>query len=93
MDAAWADTEAGKATNISLNTKCDYEIDTKNAPSYSRDKKLQADGSKEPPNDKGRGKDGFWDSQEKDDEFRKQADSTQMFLNFGKAMSLLILGT
>jgi hypothetical protein len=54
---------------------------------------VQAKGAKEPPGDKGKGKDGFWDSHEKDDEFRKQADSTQMFMNFGKTMSLLILGT
>ena len=93
INEAWADTEAGVATNIDINTKCDFEIDTKTAPKWSRDKKIQAEGAKEPPGDKGKGKDGFWDSQEKDDEFRKQTESTKVFLNFGRTMSLLILGT
>jgi hypothetical protein len=94
VDPSWADTEAGVATNIDVNTKCDFEIDTKTATKYSRDKKMQLDkGCKEPPSDKGRGKDAFWDTQEKDDEFRKVADSMDMFRNFGRAMSLLILGT
>jgi hypothetical protein len=93
QDPSWADTEAGVATNIDVNTKCDYEIDTKTAQKFSRDKKLQGEGYKEPPSDKGRGKDGFWDAEEKDDEFRKVADSMDMFRNFGKALSILILGT
>ena len=40
INEAWADTEAGVATNIDINTKCDFEIDTKTAPKWSRDKKI-----------------------------------------------------
>lgn len=84
VDPSWADTEAGQATNISLNTKCEFEIDTKTAKKYSRDKKDKK--ALKPPGDKGRGKDGFWDAQEKDDEFRKVGDSMDMFRNFARGM-------
>tara|TARA_B110000305_G_C18795123_1_gene340155 strand:+ start:81 stop:263 length:183 start_codon:yes stop_codon:yes gene_type:complete len=55
-DPSWADTEDAKATYIDPNAKVDIELDTATIPEYGRREK-----SIQPPGDKGRGSDKFWD--------------------------------
>jgi hypothetical protein len=82
------------SSKFDLNTKCDFELDTKTCTKFSRDPESNATGAAEqPPNDKGHGKDKFWDDQEKDDEFRKAEKAIDVFRNFAKMLNVVILGS
>ena len=55
IDPSWNETEHAEATYIDPKSKVDFEIDTSKVPTYSREE------GPEPPGDKGRGHDKFWD--------------------------------